>query len=201
LIARQSQCQLALCSQGTTRRRWITEPSLRFGSGVGCFPSVAFLKPDFHIGGGHMSALVKERGGPFRVFAALVHDAKLSRLVSPAKGPFWIILRHMIGLTDHQLEIVMGAARRVPVEKRDTFLQRIAAMLALRGRGRFTDTDVADVAQLATLALSSGPIARHKPSESAANAPAPTAGAMPRQFADMVRTQTGKFFRAIAPCF
>jgi hypothetical protein len=39
----------------------------------------------------------------------------------------------------------MNAAHAVPVEKRDTFLQRIAAMLALRGR--FTDTDVADVAQ------------------------------------------------------
>ena len=52
----------------------------------------------------------------------------------------------MIGLTDTQLEIVMGAARLVPVEKRDTFLQRIAAMLALRGRGRFTDTDLAQLA-------------------------------------------------------
>jgi hypothetical protein len=49
----------------------------------------------------------------------------------------------MLGLTDTQLKIVMNAARLVPVEKRDTFLQRIAAMLALRGRGRFTDTDVA----------------------------------------------------------
>ena len=38
----------------------------------------------------------------------------------------------MIGLTDTQLNIVMNAARSVPVEKRDTFLQRIAAMLALR---------------------------------------------------------------------
>ena len=43
----------------------------------------------------------------------------------------------------------MQAARLVPVEKRDVFLHRIAAMLALRGRGRFTDADVADVAQLA----------------------------------------------------
>jgi hypothetical protein len=34
--------------------------------------------------------------------------------------------------------------------KRDVFLQRIAAMLALRGRGRFTDTDVAEVAQSGT---------------------------------------------------
>ena len=43
--------------------------------------------------------------------------------------------------------------RSVPVEKRDTFLQRIAAMLALRERGRFTDTDVADVAHLALCGL------------------------------------------------
>ena len=41
------------------------------------------------------------------------------------------------------------AAHSVPVEKRDVYLQRIAAMLALRGRGRITDTDVAEVAQLA----------------------------------------------------
>jgi hypothetical protein len=66
-----------------------------------------------------------------------------------SRGNFWIIIRHMIGLTDTQLKIVMHAARSIPVEKRDTFLQRIAAMLALRGRGRFTDTDVTDVAQLA----------------------------------------------------
>ena len=59
----------------------------------------------------------------------------------------------MVSLTDTQLAIVMGAARVLPVEKRDTFLQRIAAMLAMRGRGRFTDTDVADVAQLALCGL------------------------------------------------
>ena len=59
----------------------------------------------------------------------------------------------MIGLTDYQLRVVMNAARSVPVEKRDIFLQRIAAMLAMRGRGRFTDTDVADVANLALCGL------------------------------------------------
>ena len=59
----------------------------------------------------------------------------------------------MIGLTDTQLKIVVNAARLIPVEKRDIFLQRIAAMLALRGRGRFTVTDVADVAQLALCGL------------------------------------------------
>ena len=59
----------------------------------------------------------------------------------------------MLGLTDYQLKIVMQAARSIPVEKRDTFLQRISAILALRGRGRFTDTDVADVAHLALAGL------------------------------------------------
>ena len=63
------------------------------------------------------------------------------------------IIWHMIGLTDVQLGMVMQAARLVPVENRDTFLQRIAAMLAIRGRGRFTDTDVADVAQVAMAGL------------------------------------------------
>ena len=68
----------------------------------------------------------------------------------------------MIGLTDIQLKIVMNVARMLPVEKRDMFLQRIAAMLALRGRGRFTDTDVTDVAQLALTGLAHQPAAaRH----------------------------------------
>ncbi|MGC2748260.1 MAG: hypothetical protein WA309_12485 [Pseudolabrys sp.] len=47
----------------------------------------------------------------------------------------------------------MDAARLVPVEKRDVYLQRIASMLLLRGRGRFTDTDVADVVSLALCKL------------------------------------------------
>ena len=47
----------------------------------------------------------------------------------------------------------MGAARGLPVEKCDIFLQRIAAMLALRGRGRFTDSDVAEVARRAFVGL------------------------------------------------
>ena len=55
----------------------------------------------------------------------------------------------MLGLTDYQLKIVMGTARSVPVEKRDVYLQRIAAMLTMRGRGHFNDADVTDVAKLA----------------------------------------------------
>jgi hypothetical protein len=59
----------------------------------------------------------------------------------------------MLGLTDSQLGTVIDMARMVLVEKRDLYLQRIAAMLVVRGRGRFTDTDVADVAQLALCGL------------------------------------------------
>jgi hypothetical protein len=65
----------------------------------------------------------------------------------------------MIGLTDTQLGTVMDAARSLPVEKRDLYLQRIAAMLAMRGRGHFADSDVADVARLALAGLMQTPIA------------------------------------------
>jgi hypothetical protein len=34
----------------------------------------------------------------------------------------------MLGLTDNQLTTVMDTARTVPVEKRDIYLQRIAAI-------------------------------------------------------------------------
>ena len=43
----------------------------------------------------------------------------------------------------------MDMARMLPVEKRDLYLQRIAAMLTQRGRGHVTDADVTDVAKLA----------------------------------------------------
>jgi hypothetical protein len=56
----------------------------------------------------------------------------------------------MIGLTDTQAR---DCARTLPVEKRDLYLQRIAAMLALRGRGHFGDSDVADVTALALRGL------------------------------------------------
>jgi hypothetical protein len=47
----------------------------------------------------------------------------------------------------------------LPVEKRDLYLQRIAAMLALRGRGHFGDTDVAEAARLALCGLAQQPVA------------------------------------------
>jgi hypothetical protein len=59
----------------------------------------------------------------------------------------------MIGLTSSQLRVVTSAAHTVPVEKRDLYLQRISAMLTLRGRGHFGDADVIEVAQLALVGL------------------------------------------------
>ena len=66
----------------------------------------------------------------------------------------------MLGLTDNQLRTVMDAAAAVPIEKRDLYLQRIAAMLAIRGRGRFTDTE--RVASWQWPALSRAPTARRE---------------------------------------
>ena len=57
----------------------------------------------------------------------------------------------MISLTDSQLQTVMGAGAKLEPERRDIFLRRVGAML--RVRGRFTDTDVADVARLAMAGL------------------------------------------------
>ena len=59
----------------------------------------------------------------------------------------------MLGLTDNQLRVVMDAAHMVPVEKRDVYLQRIAAMLTVRGRGHFNDSDVHEVTTLAIAGL------------------------------------------------
>ena len=59
----------------------------------------------------------------------------------------------MLGLTDNQLRTVMDAAATVPVEKRDIYLRRIAAMLTMRGRGHFNDADVTDVTKLAMAGL------------------------------------------------
>ncbi|MGB6316260.1 MAG: hypothetical protein WBG13_27450 [Pseudolabrys sp.] len=68
----------------------------------------------------------------------------------------------MLGLTDTQLAAVRDAARTLPVEKRDLYLQRIAAMLTQRGRGHVTDADVTDVAKLALTGLAHQPAAaRH----------------------------------------
>src|SRR5262245_48242692 len=52
-----------------------------------------------------------------------------------------------LSLSDHQLALVSDAAKSLSPEKRGVYLQRIAAVLELRGR--FSDDDVAVVAKLA----------------------------------------------------
>jgi hypothetical protein len=79
-----------------------------------------------------------------------LHEIRLIRI--PRKG-HGIIIRHMLGLTDSQLGIVMDMARSLPVEKRDLYFRRIGAMLVQRGRGHFNDSDVSDVARLALTGL------------------------------------------------
>jgi hypothetical protein len=59
----------------------------------------------------------------------------------------------MLGLSDAQLQTLMTFAADIPQEKRSTFLERVGAMLAMRGRGHFNDDDVADVTKLATAGL------------------------------------------------
>jgi hypothetical protein len=56
-----------------------------------------------------------------------------------------------LSLSDDQLSAIMLAARTIDPERRDIFLQRIGAMLKLRGR--FTDADIADVTKLALCGL------------------------------------------------
>ena len=65
----------------------------------------------------------------------------------------------MISLKDAQLKTVMATARGVPHEKRSPFLERIAAMLRLRGRGHFDDSDVGDAVQQALTGLIQQPVA------------------------------------------
>jgi hypothetical protein len=57
----------------------------------------------------------------------------------------------MLSLSNARLQTVMTAARTLSVEKRGAFLQRVAAMLELRGR--FSDGDISDVAALALVGL------------------------------------------------
>ncbi|MGC1993205.1 MAG: hypothetical protein WA704_04520, partial [Pseudolabrys sp.] len=66
---------------------------------------------------------------------------------------------HRIGFTgrslhrtvDPQLKIDMTVAQTVPVERRS--VERVRAMLRMRGYGHFTDSDVGDVARLASCGL------------------------------------------------
>ena len=64
----------------------------------------------------------------------------------------------MVSLSDRQLAAVMDAGRTLPIERRDLFLQRVGAMLTMRGG--FSDSDVADVVKLALAGLAQQPAAR-----------------------------------------
>ena len=59
----------------------------------------------------------------------------------------------MISLSDSQLRAVMSAASALEPEKRDLYLRRISAMLVLRGRGHFTDSDVDDAVKRALVGM------------------------------------------------
>ena len=63
----------------------------------------------------------------------------------------------MISLNDAQLRIVKAAASHVPPAKRTQFLERVSAMLQMRGRGH--DDDVASVTALALTGLAHQPAA------------------------------------------
>ena len=58
----------------------------------------------------------------------------------------------MLSLNNAQLATVMAAAADVPPEKRSLYLERIGAMVNMRGR-RFTDDDLAEIAKLACTGL------------------------------------------------
>ena len=59
----------------------------------------------------------------------------------------------MISLSDRQLDIVSQFAKALPIEKRDAYLQRIAADLAVRHGYRFSDADVSAAAAAALASL------------------------------------------------
>jgi hypothetical protein len=49
----------------------------------------------------------------------------------------------VISLSDKQMEIILAAARAVPVEKRNIFLKRDEAALRLSGNSSYADFDAA----------------------------------------------------------
>jgi hypothetical protein len=65
----------------------------------------------------------------------------------------------MIALSDAQLDTIVSLARRLEPEKRDSYLQRIAADLAVRHGFRFTDADVSAAAHAALQGLVHEPAA------------------------------------------
>jgi len=66
--------------------------------------------------------------------------------------------RFPVSLSDHQLSLVMTAARALPPEKRSDYLQRVAAHLQIRC-GRYSDADVGFATQQALRGLVHEPAA------------------------------------------
>jgi hypothetical protein len=64
----------------------------------------------------------------------------------------------MIALSDHQLQIVIAAAKRLPLEKRGIFLDRVVSRLSLLG-SRFTGADFEAAVRLALTSLLQRPAA------------------------------------------
>jgi hypothetical protein len=60
-------------------------------------------------------------------------------------------MKSMISLSDSQMQLLTDVAANLAVDRRAIFLERVGAML--RMRGRFNDADVADVAALALCGL------------------------------------------------
>lgn len=60
--------------------------------------------------------------------------------------------QNLIALTDHQLSLVMTAARALDVEKREVLLERVAAML-MRQAGRVSDADVGRAVEMSLRSL------------------------------------------------
>jgi len=68
------------------------------------------------------------------------------------RSQFVKIILGMISLSDSQMQAVMTAAADLAPEKRSVFLERLAAMLNMKGR-RFTDADLIAMAELARTGL------------------------------------------------
>jgi hypothetical protein len=101
------------------------------------------------------STLMRPAFGRFFDTGAKKRTSELANaMASPfALTPFGaVMLSTMFALSDDQLALIMTAAGSVPVEKRSTFLERVAARLRLRGP-HFTDADLGAAIQAALTGL------------------------------------------------
>ena len=57
----------------------------------------------------------------------------------------------MLSLSDRQLQTVMETAANIDADRRTIFLERVGAILKLRGR--FNDADVQEISKLAACGL------------------------------------------------